>query len=116
MPASLWPKSKQTAEPMQFICQMPFGPELFPGTSEAVAFLFIATGDGDQTWVPDGGENSVVILPSGKLTKSVTVGDAPRLYRMVKKWWNKSLVPESCVFTAKLTVSEDPAFIPDRTL
>lgn len=116
LPKSLWPISKQQGESMQFICQIPFGPELFLGTTESVAYLFMTAGDGDQTWLADGGENAVVIVPSAMLTKSVTVGDAPRLYRMVKKWWKKQLVPESCTFAAKLTVSEDPAFIPDSTL
>lgn len=116
LPKSLWPISKSLGEPMQFICQIPFGPELFQGTSESVAFLFLSTGDGDQTWLPDGGENAVIILPLAKLTKTLTVGDAPRLYRMVKKWLRKDLVPESCSFTATLTFSHDPAFMPESTL
>lgn len=116
LPKSVWPISKSLGEPMQFICQIPFGPELFQGTSESVAFLFMSTGDGDQTWLPDGGENALIILPLAKLTKSLTVGDAPRLYRMVKKWLRKDLVPESCSFSGTLTFSQDPAFIPESTL
>src|SRR5258708_15829405 len=53
LPKSLWPISKQQSEPMQFICQIPFRPELFPGTTESVAYLFMTTGDGDQTWLHD---------------------------------------------------------------
>jgi uncharacterized protein YwqG len=73
-------------------------------------------GDGDGTWAPDGGENAVVIVPREKLTNSMTEGDAPRLYRMVKKWWSKKLVPKTCSFSAKLIPSEDPAFIPEAKL
>jgi len=35
---------------------------------------------------------------------------------MVKKWWRKTWVPEPCSFCAKLTMSEDPAFIPQAKL
>src|SRR5262245_38454728 len=113
LPDSLWPVSRRGHEPMQFICQIPFGPDLFPGATEAVAYLFMtSSGDGDQTWAPEGGENSLVIVPREKLSGSMTIGDAPRLCRMVKKWWRKTLVPETCIFSAKLVISEDPAFIP----
>src|SRR5262249_11476504 len=61
---------------------------------------------------PEGGENSLVIVPREKLSGSMTIGDAPRLCRMVKKWWRKTLVPETCIFSAKLVISEDPAFLP----
>jgi uncharacterized protein YwqG len=105
LPKLLWPVSKSLGEPMQFICQIPFGPDLFPGATESVAFLFMSSGDG-----------AVIILPRGKLANSVTVGDAPRLYRMVKKWLRKDLVPESCVYDCGLTFSEDPAFISQSQL
>jgi uncharacterized protein YwqG len=58
----------------------------------------------------------VIVLPREQLTTSLTVGDAPRLSRMVKKWWKKTLTPETCSFSVKLTNSEDPAFIPQATL
>lgn len=116
LPESLWPSSKSTKEPMQFICQIPFGPELFPGSGEAVAYLFMTSGDADETWVADGGENALIIVPREKTTKSLTIGEAPRLCRMVKKWWKKTLEPESCTFAVKLTSGEDPAFIPEAAL
>ncbi len=116
-PDSLWPESKRVKQPMQFICQIPFGADLFPGTGEAVAYLFMTlSSDVDETWSPDGGENALVIVARERLTESLTVGDAPRLYRMVKKWWKKTLVPETCIFSGKLTISEDPAFIPESAL
>ena len=102
---------------MQFICQVPFGPDLFAGAGQAVAYLFMTcSGDVDQTWAPDGGENALIVLPQEDLTASLTVGDAPRLCRMVKKLWRNRLVPESCTFSAKLTMTEDPVFIPEATL
>jgi uncharacterized protein YwqG len=35
---------------------------------------------------------------------------------MVKKWWSKKLLPQTCSFSAKLTAGEDPAFIPQARL
>ncbi len=70
----------------------------------------------DGTWEPDGGENALLIVPRKNLTDSLTVGDAPRLCRMAKKWLSKELVPKPCCFSAKLTFSEDPAFIPQEKL
>ncbi len=117
LPKALWPESKLAREPMQFICQIPFGPDLFPGVAKDMAYIFMGcSGDGDQTWLPDAGENAVIILPYERLTASLTIGDAPRLCRMVKKWWKKQLVPESCSFSGKLTVCDDPAFIRETAL
>jgi uncharacterized protein YwqG len=117
LPAALWPKSKSTGEPMQFVCQIPFGPDLFPGVREAVAYLFMTSGgDGQDTWVPDGGENAVIIVPREGLSGSLTVGDAPRLCRMVKKWWSRRLLPQTCIFSGKVTLSEDPEFMPEERL
>jgi uncharacterized protein YwqG len=117
LPAALWPVSKGTKEPMQFICQIPLERELFPATAEAVAYLFMtAGGGGEDTWSPDSGENALLLVPRNRLTDTLTVGDAPRLYRNVKKWWSKKLLPEVCSFSAKLTPGEDPAFIQDAKL
>src|SRR5689334_2050282 len=116
LPAALWPLSKQTKEPMQFICQIPLQADLFPGAGESLAYLFMISGDVEDTWAPDGGENALVFVPRDKLTNSLTVGDAPRLCRMVEKWWSKKLLPETCSFSAKLTPGEDPAFIPEARL
>ena len=111
IPASLWPVSRTTKPPLQFICQIPIERDLFPGAEDGVAYLFMNYGDTDGTWEPEGGENSVVIVPRKNLTNSLTVGDAPRLFRMTNKWLGRELVPKPCCFSAKLTVSEDPSFI-----
>ena len=70
----------------------------------------------EDTWAPEAGENAVLLLPRDRLTNSLTVGNAPRLCRMVKKWWSKKLLPETCIFSAKLAAAEDPAFIPEAQL
>lgn len=101
---------------MQFICQIPYDSALFPGTINAVAYLFMTHGDGDNTWLPDGGENAVIIVPQDKLTGSVTVGDTPRLHKMVKPFWGSRLNTKSVEFSAKLSFSEDPAFVAEEKL
>ena len=102
---------------MQFICQIPLEAELFPGAADSLAYVFMTSGgDGEETWAPDSGENAILLVPRGRLTNSLTVGDAPRLCRMVKKWWSKKLLPEACSFAAQVTHSEDPAFIPEAKL
>jgi uncharacterized protein YwqG len=117
LPAALWPISKATNEPMQFICQIPLEPDLFPGTAQAMAYLFMTVGgDGEDTWAPDSGENALVLVPRDQLTNTLTVGEAPRLCRMARRWWSKRLVPEVCCFSAKLTPAEDPEFTPEASL
>ena len=116
LPEALWPISRISKQPMQFVCQIPLRPDLFPGVGEGVAYLFMTKGDGDQTWVTDGGENAVIVLPRDKRTSSFAVGDAPRLCRMTKKWWSKRLIPKTCIFSGNIIVSEDPTFIPAARL
>lgn len=102
---------------MQFIAQIPFGPDLFPGTQPAMAFLFMTDSNAEtETWNPDGGENAVIILPRRELTNAVTVGDAPRLFRMRKRLWSKTLLPEAVVFATELSESRDPEFVPEEGL
>jgi uncharacterized protein YwqG len=116
LPVKLWPKSKSTGNAMQFVCQIPFGPDLFPGTVESVAYIFLSQAEHAETWSPDAGENAVIIVPREKLTNSITVGDAPRLARMVKRFWNKNLTPQTCIYSARLQISEDPEFISENEL
>jgi len=117
LPLPLWPVSRRMNEPMQFICQIPLQGELFPEAADAVAYLFMTSGsDGEETWAPDSGENALVLVPREDLTNSVTVGDAPRLCRMVKKPFSKRLSPETCTYSAHLTFCDDPEFIPAAEL
>src|SRR5690349_3993840 len=74
LPKELWPVSKRQGEPMQCICQIPFGPELFPETTESVAYLFMTTGDGDQTWVPLRGRFLVSLIRGLSLLPVEQVG------------------------------------------
>ena len=71
-------------------------------------------GDAEGTSLPEGGENAVVLLLRAKLTNSTTLGNAPRLTRMVKKWWRSTLTQEACVYKGRLAISEEPPFLSGR--
>lgn len=112
LPREQWPLSKSNRQPMQFICQLPFGPDKFPGTAESVAYIFMSVGEDEEaTWDPDSGENAVVIVPRNQTTGSVTHGEAPRLCRYVKKWWRSRLSSEVCVYATGLEIAQDPEFL-----
>jgi uncharacterized protein YwqG len=69
-----WPKSKETGNPMQFICQVVFDEELFPGSKGKIAYIFMTAEEDyvDDTWEPDGGENAVIISSiDNKIDKSL---------------------------------------------
>jgi uncharacterized protein YwqG len=111
-PLARWPRSRSCNKPMQFICQIPIGSDLFPGVPDSVAYLFMTDPDDcTDTFEPDGGENAVLILRRESLTTSLAAGDAPPIV-----CYNSTLVPEPCVFSAKLTLFDDPQFISEKTL
>lgn len=58
-----WPLSKETGNPMGFICQILLDNKLFPGGKNKIAYIFMTDGEDfvDGTWEPDSGENAVII-------------------------------------------------------
>lgn len=105
-----WPLSRASGAPMRFICQIHLDEHLFGATGARMAYIFMTDGDEylDGTWEPDGGENAVVLQPGGVPVKTVKLATGPTLYRMVKKLFRKSLVPEPCEFAVRLSYGEDP--------
>jgi hypothetical protein len=61
-----WPLSRETGEPMRFICQVALDLEIFGGEAGRMAYIFMTDGEEyvDGTWDPDG-ENAVIIQPDG---------------------------------------------------
>lgn len=61
-----WPVSTTTGKPMTFIAQVKIEKEMFPDATGKMAYLFM-TGDEedfiDGTYLPEGGENAVIIQP-----------------------------------------------------
>ncbi len=62
----LWPLSRETGNPMQFIGQIEIDRKMFPNAIGQIAYLFMTNEDVDDTWDPEGGENAVIIQPSAK--------------------------------------------------
>src|SRR5689334_19521732 len=66
------PTSKETGEPMRFICQIDL-PEIGLDNLEAkFAYLFMTDGEEyvDGTWEPDGGENAIILQPGHNAMKT----------------------------------------------
>lgn len=63
-----WPMSTELEGPMRFIAQIRLG-DVFPEHEGKVAYIFMTEDEDeyiDGTWEPDGGENAVIIQPSGE--------------------------------------------------
>jgi uncharacterized protein YwqG len=108
-----WPISKSTGKPMRFICQIAIDSERFNPVTAQMAYLFMTDGDEhvDGTWEANGGENAVILQPGQTHIRTEPLAEGPSLYRMVKKFFRKHLVPEPCEFSVALQPAEDPDFI-----
>lgn len=63
-----WPISSELNGPMRFIAQIKLT-DVFPEYEGKVAYIFMTEDDDeyvDGTWEPEGGENAVIIQPSGE--------------------------------------------------
>ena len=112
-----WPLSRETGNPMRFICQIRLTKELVPDAEAEMAYLFMTEeedgGFVDGTYEPDGGENAVILQPgvTGVPTRGLTGG--PTLYRMVQKQGHELLQQEACEFSVSLVEGDDPPFVPE---
>ncbi len=73
-----WPISTELKGPMRFIAQIEVG-DVFPDHKGKVAYIFMTEDDDeyiDGTWEPDGGENAVIIQPSGEYSSSIQTLDS----------------------------------------
>jgi uncharacterized protein YwqG len=93
-----WPISKESGEPMAFICQIVLVPELFGDTAGKLAYIFM-TDDGyvDETWDPDAGENAVIIQPGNTGVETQPLMNGPAIFDEE--------------FSVELEPGEDPDFI-----
>lgn len=105
-----WPLSKETGEPMRFICQIAIDPEVFGQVEGKMAYLFMTDGEDfvDGTYEPDGGENAVVIQPNGNNVTTTQLAAGPSLYVMREKEDDQLLHPVPCEFSVALKVGDDP--------
>jgi|SRR5581483_6011438 len=105
-----WPVSKQTGNPMQFICQIALYPELFGDVAGKVAYVFMTDDEDnvDGTWDPDSGENAVIIQPNGTNVTTTAIATGPTLYRMEEKQDSELLQPIPCEFSVEVSPGDDP--------
>lgn len=106
-----WPVSKETGNPMRFICQIDLSEF---NTDAKMAYLFLTDEEEyvDGTWEPDGGENAIILQPSTEIyAASVSKANGPTLYKMVKKLFSKNLAPKDVEFSISLKEEVEPEFV-----
>ena len=101
-----WPLSRMYATPMTFVCQVALAPEVFGRQHAKMAYVFMTEYSGQdlypETWLPDAGENAVLLQPGGWSAPTVPLVEGPSLSKRV---WRDS-VP--CEFAVHLELGEDP--------
>ena len=104
-----WAVSLSTGNPMRFICQIALDQELFENSESKMAYIFMTDEEEyvDGTWEPDGGENAVIIQPSGNNPNSVYLEAGPSLYEMREVENEEFLQPFDCEFSIESVLSED---------
>ena len=111
-----WTLSKETGNPMRFICQISLDKDIFGPITSQMAYIFITDEDEyvDGTWEPDGGENAIILQPGNTTFPIKTLNEGPTLYKMVKKMLKSRLVPQPCEYILKTTSGEDPDFVSEE--
>jgi len=104
-----WPISKETGNQMRFICQVDLSKIGYGEKSSKFAYIFITDEYEyvDGTWEADGGENAIILQPGENQVKTENLKSGPSLYKMVKKFFRKRLVPQDFECAVKLTKTEE---------
>ncbi len=104
-----WPLSKETGNPMRFICQIDLTEIGFENSNSKFAYIFMTEEDEyvDGTWEAEGGENAIILQPNNNETKTGKIRKGPSLYKMVKKLFKKKLVQQGFECAVKLTKKEE---------
>ena len=105
-----WPLSRETGEPMRFICQVAVDPEISGGGAGRMAYLFMTDGEEfvDGTYEPDGGENAVILQPGGDNMAAEPLATGPTLYAMEEEPGADLLQPVPREFAVTLEPGADP--------
>lgn len=109
-----WPLSRELNIPMRFICQIELTADLFDGCTGKMAYIFMTDDEEyvDGTWESNGGENAVIIQPSGKPEVKVqNITSGPSLQNYVEVAGNDRLQPIEVELAVNFEVTEDPEFI-----
>lgn len=105
-----WPLSKALGEPMRFIGQFVIYPEIFGACEARMAYLFMTESDTDidGTWIPDGGENAVILQPGVWSGSSAPLRKGPTLSERIFDE-KRALVEESPrEYAVELRPDNDP--------
>jgi uncharacterized protein YwqG len=115
-----WPLSRETGNPMRFVCQIALDADLFPNMAARMAYFFMTEEESDEfvdgTYDPDGGENAVVLQPGVPLVPTAPLGAGPTLFRMVPKPGEPMLQSEACELRVLTTEGTDPEFVSEDEL
>jgi hypothetical protein len=107
-----WPLSRETGEPMRFICQIALDPHIFGEMPGRMAYLFITDGETYvDTFEPDGGENAVIIQPGTCDMPTQPLLTGPTLYKMVRERSGNKLVSLSGEWAVELSPGRDSELI-----
>lgn len=118
MEAPQWPLSRETGNPMRFICQIALDDAKLPKAAGKMAYIFMTDEAEyvDGTWEPDGGENAVIIQPGGTHAGTVTAALAtgPSLFDMVEEAGAQSLVAQEREYAVQLSNATEPQYVNDN--
>ena len=99
---------------MRFICQIELTEDLFPESTGKVAYVFMTDEEEyvEGTWEPFGGENAVIIQPSGKIDipcEALPAG--PTLQSYVRVDGQHQLRAQDVEFGLSFADGDDPEFV-----
>ncbi|MGZ3637235.1 MAG: hypothetical protein ACXVCX_05290, partial [Ktedonobacterales bacterium] len=112
-----WPLSRQLGTPMRFIGQFALDPELFAPCEARMAYLFLTGSETfvDGTWLPDGGENAVILQPGFWDGPAAPLIHGPTLYERIAGP-NGSETEEPREYAVTLAPGEDPEVFDEEEL
>jgi len=82
-----WPLSRETGKPMSFVGQFVLCPEIFGSLAAKMAYIFMYDDEPfvDGTWLPDGGENAVILQPGVWNGPAISIATGPTLYHTTQR-------------------------------
>jgi hypothetical protein len=82
-----WPLSTATGKPMRFVGQFALYPEIFGPVMASMAYIFMFDDEPfvDGTWLPDSGENAVILQPGVWHGPAISSATGPTLYHAAQR-------------------------------
>ena len=104
-----WPLSRATGKPMNFVGQFVLYPEIFGPLEARMAYIFMYDDEPfvNGTWLPDGGENAVILQPGAWTEPAIARATGPTLYHAARR-------PDGAIeqvpveYALRVTPGEDP--------